>query len=204
MNLLFPEPEALQLLRRLPALAVDLGFGASKSCGLAFHPAAPGESADCVSFGRCVERVAQFVSDHPDCVLIVEAPLSGLFNSNGDPARRAFEVQSKNGKLETRAWYVQAGATMALAAVLLFSKLSSRVPPSHNVHVLEGFLTFKPEKSDQSRDAQDLLDALQGTVPFSPFVVSSAENSPVTNLLAMARLAPADSRCPLVLAVQRS
>jgi hypothetical protein len=62
-------------------MAIDLGFAKGKrSCGLAWK--FPGQAVDGknLRFGECVERVPQLLKGQSKAVLVIEAPLSGLFS----------------------------------------------------------------------------------------------------------------------------
>ncbi len=70
---------------------MDLGFAKreKKSCGLAWQKAPDCELESSRSnFGQCVDEVAQFLAKNSESVLVVEAPLSGLFDSEGNPKPR--------------------------------------------------------------------------------------------------------------------
>jgi hypothetical protein len=93
MELRFPQRDEIREVATLPAMAVDLGFASKKkSCGLAWQVQSETCYPERSDFGRCIEKVAAFLSDNANSVVVVEAPLSGLFNADGNPtARMPFE-----------------------------------------------------------------------------------------------------------------
>jgi hypothetical protein len=192
----------MQDIVNLPVMAVDLGFGAGKTCGLAWQVSGAEPQVEVLTFARCVERVAQFVSDKPRAVLIVEAPLSGLFDSAGNPKGRVpFERASIGGRTTTRYWYVGAGAAVGLGAVFLFSRLSQQmVSESNVVYVVEGFVSFRTQDSSHSADACALLNSFRHQIQESIHDVKpSAPDEHTVNMLSLAGLVPPEERCPTVI-----
>src|SRR3954451_4626544 len=117
MRFRFPSLDQIHELTVVPTMAVDLGFGASKSCGLAWQASIGETRIKQMSFGQCVETVADFISEHADSCLVIEAPLSGLFDPDGNPTgRMPFERTTINGEPKPRYWYVQGGAVVCLSA----------------------------------------------------------------------------------------
>ena len=186
-------------------MAVDLGFGASKSCGLAWQQLPDGEThVRHVNFGRCVETVADFLSDNVDSCLIVEAPLSGLFDSSGNPTGRLpFESAIVDGRTKSRYWYMQGGAVVGLSAMFLLSRVSRLVTPESNtVNLVEGFVSFKTRRSSHTEDALALLESIREPSTVSVYDVrptTSSEQS--VNMLGLVGLVSSEEPCPTVVAV---
>lgn len=113
-------------LRNVFAVAVDLGFAKEKpSCGLAWRAPDQPVKGMKLQFGECVKRVLQLLTDQSKAVLIIEAPLSGLFSADGNPVERGdFEKRQDGGKTN-RYWYSGPGAATCLAAVFFLRELCS-------------------------------------------------------------------------------
>lgn len=106
-----------------PIAAVDLGFGASKTCGIATR-GVDDKPIPLQSFGGCLDHIAKLANGGRIEALIVEAPLSGVFNNIGDPQwREPFERKKTN----RRYWYIQPGSTVCLAAIAFFSRLCEAI-----------------------------------------------------------------------------
>lgn len=165
MNFRFPQREHICEMADKPTMAVDLGFAyKSKSCGLAWKIQDNNErQPENVNFARCIEEVATFLSKHDDSALIVEAPLSGLFDSSGNPkGRTPFERRMIDSQTRTRYWYVGPGAAVSLGAVFLLTRVAPMVSPeSNSVNLFEGFISFTPGPSDHIEDAVALLNGLR-------------------------------------------
>jgi hypothetical protein len=184
--------------------AVDLGFGASKTCGIAIAGMDDAPKPMLKSFGGCVSDIASLVTDGKIDALIVEAPLSGIFNCDGDPQwRQPFEQQLGNDKTERRYWYIQPGSTVCLAAVAFFSRLSKAIPKTDRpVLVFEGFFTFKAKgKSDHCRDAVRLAEAAGDPKVGAYYEVFAPEGGQLLSILSLlgvdksGRAAPAVITC---------
>lgn len=202
MKLLFPQRDEIHTIFSMPVMAVDLGFGANKTCGIAWQVPGSECQAEVLSFGGCAERVAGFISENANAALIVEAPLSGLFDSAGNPKGRIpFEKTSVDGRTVTRYWYVGAGAAVGLGAVFLFTRLSRRVVSEPNtVNVVEGFVSFKTQVSDHSADAHALLNSFRHPTPDKIHDVKpSAPGEQTVNMLSLAGLVPPEEQCPVVI-----
>ena len=186
-------------------MAVDLGFGASKSCGLAWQQLPDGEThVRHVNFGRCVETVADFLSDNVDSCLIVEAPLSGLFDSSGNPTGRLpFESAIVDGRTKSRYWYMQGGAVVGLSAMFLLSRVSRLVTlESNTVNLVEGFVSFKTRRSDDTDDALALLASIRNSRTATVYDVKpTASGERSVNLLSFIGLVSPDEPCPTVVVV---
>jgi hypothetical protein len=205
MNLRFPQRDEFPEAANLPAMAVDLGFASKKkSCGLAWQVLDSIPQTERSDFRRCLEKVAAFLSDNANSVLIVEAPLSGLFGPTGNPkGRTPFEKSCVAGRTSTRYWYVGAGAAVGLGAVFLFSHLSQLVTPETNlVHVVEGFVSFKTRRSNDKEDALALLNGLRRLDATQIYDIEATEGERCVNMLTLAGLAPQEDPCPAVMVVK--
>lgn len=129
-------------LGSLPVLAIDLGFSATKAtCGAAAWPADQTFQAP-MNYSRFLESTCRWiVKNDPAVVLILEAPLSGAFDPDGNPIPRGdFErFHSETNRSSPRHWNIMAGASMALAAIHFCHALSLRIKQEITVHVVEGF-----------------------------------------------------------------
>jgi hypothetical protein len=197
----------MQDVVNLPVMAVDLGFAGrrSKSCGLAWQ-FGPGDETRTkhVSFGCCTEEAAEFLSANTNSALIVEAPLSGLFDAHGNPkGRLPFESSTISGRTAHRYWYVGAGASVGLGAIFLLSRISALVKPKSNVvNLFEGFVSFKTRHSNHEEDALTLLDGLRGASTAELYSVESGgAGDRAVNLLGLSGLVLAEEPCPTVIAV---
>jgi len=153
--------DQLANLRDIPLIAIDMGFsGSKKSCGLAFRKSKGGAvELDNYRFNACVKKAAELISSHKDSVLIIEAPLSASFNSDGNPQSRGdFESKPK-----VRWWSISPGSTMALAAQYFLKDLSQRIPKDARCHLIEGFVTGA-DSGDDADVAAALLDALSSII----------------------------------------
>jgi hypothetical protein len=148
-----------------PAIAVDLGFsGKHETTGisvlLAEREGFP-FAAKCFTFAGAVEQTAQSLKGSSEAALIIEAPLSACFGSNGNPSPRApFELRRHKGKNASRYWYSGAGAATMLAAVFFLRELDcalSEFDHQGEIHIFEGFLSFKTKGTDHAQDASRLL-----------------------------------------------
>jgi hypothetical protein len=145
-------------------IAVDLGFSnRGKSCGIAWRPqsAAPASTlpkAESLRFDECIQRVARLVYEDRKAVLIIEAPLSAVFDVDGNPVGRGdFEKSEvakndrtrggRDGKESPRYWYYGAGASTCLAAIFFLRRLTRQGPPvagkTTEIILFEGFISYK-------------------------------------------------------------
>ena len=206
MKLCFPQPDKMYEHLRQPAMAIDLGFARrdKKSCGLAWQEA-PEEECKIkgMNFGQCVKRTAEFVSKNSSPVLIIEAPLSGLFDCEGNPkGRQSFEKSEDSPS--TRYWYVGAGAAMGLGAVFFFTRLSRRVSQNHSVvSVVEGFVSFKTDTADDKEDAHALLKAFRNPNSDAMYQVKANANEQTVNLLSFAGLCLPEDPCAAVIVAEK-
>jgi len=191
-------------LRTGAVLSVDLGFSnSSKSTGLAYKLPGSAIRQQNVRFGACLTLLAELLLGHSRAVLILEAPLSGLFSENGNPvARGEFErrsLQSKTG----RHWYLGAGAATCLASVFFLRKLESSLKASGRkceVILYEGFLTFKAKRTDHARDARLLLDSFLGLHECSTITVVPEQGQTVVSVLDVVRSGESDQPAPATIA----
>lgn len=206
MLLHFPSKRDLPRLKKLPIVAIDIGFSKRKTCGVAFkEDIQTGLVLSCtVHFGGAIEEVLRLIQNHSEVTCIIEAPLSGLLNSEGNPICRKFEFEKKNSQIRLRPWYTQAGPAVTLATIIFLREVQKHIPKSHALYLIEGFVSFKKEPSSHENDACRLLESF--TKEEKPVVteMSSQKGETPINLLALAGLAPQDAPCPLVLLVNKS
>lgn len=128
---------------------IDIGFAEkSKSCGALFNSNVPEE----MRFADLVHWLQQIIimGSRP-LNLIIEAPLSVSFNSNGNPTGRSIERRDSI----TRYWYVGLGATVMVAATYLLRSVFE-LDTSRNIRLIEGLASFK-QKGLPSSHANDVL-----------------------------------------------
>jgi len=165
----------LDTLRRLPIIAVDMGFSSrTASCGYAFRS---GHSSQTVSgnkkFNECLRAVATQISDCKELLLILEAPLSAAFDQPGNPQPRGeFERAPK-----PRWWSLGAGAAMSLAAMYFLQGIVKTVSAECRCHLIEGFVVGADSGNDADV-AETLISCCAGErecswkSPQSPKLVS--------------------------------
>jgi hypothetical protein len=194
-------------LRDALAVALDLGFAKEKrSCGLAWKNFnQPIEKAS-LQFGECVERVSQLLKSQSKAVLIIEAPLSGLFSSRRNPLERGgFEKRKPGGKAD-RHWYSGAGAATCLAAVFFLRELLSALrrevsdqTGTTEIVLYEGFESFKSAGTDHERDAILLLNSFLGLNECEVISVNVAEGQIVVTVMDVVRGTTSPSLPPAII-----
>lgn len=158
--------------RHVPSvISVDMGFSSSRaSCGVAWKGflAIRQDGAEELTFGGAVEHIVELLrATSGDVVLIVEAPLSGAFNSEGSPVPRGdFErFDSQTGTRNPRYWFAGAGAATALAAAYFMETLARQATnfrPESSLKVVEGFASrYAAEPPTHQQVARALLEGWQ-------------------------------------------
>lgn len=146
-----------------PLIVVDLGFSAANpSCGFR----APGEGpALSLQFGEMCLAVCQQLAECRGAVLVLEAPLSGCYQANGNPIRRGDFEGGHDGQ-PAKYWYCNAGAMVALAAQRLLSRLAAE-PQLENQEVLlaEAFLTREVPLTGHDAVAQAIYEHFHAVAP---------------------------------------
>ncbi len=134
---------------RMPLLGIDLGYSAkTKSCGLARSGS---KDLHALGFGECIDYTAFLIREHGPHVLILEAVLSTYHRSDGNPDIRGdFE--------KGRGWYHGPGVTTYAAALRFLEQLDKKLPPKYKIPIVEGFLSYKPARTDHTEDARRLVD----------------------------------------------
>src|SRR5579871_2867701 len=105
-------------------ISVDLGFSeTAASCGLTWRGC---KTPHGLPFGACVRRVVELVDKADSVALVLEAPLSATFTTEGNPVARDYGATRSNGRsMESgRGWYYGPGAIVALAAVFFLRGLA--------------------------------------------------------------------------------
>ena len=142
---------------------VDIGFAGSgkKSTGLLM----PGDTtATNLTWADACEKIRKRIEVRRTPInVMIEAPLSISFDSNGNPVGRTFE---KKG-LKARYWYLQGGAVVMFASMLLLQRIAESNGPI--VRLFEAFVSFKLEKTDHAADACLMRDWLLGSVDAETF-----------------------------------
>jgi len=141
-------------------LAVDIGFAGSRkrSCGLASnnkdHPSLH------LTFENAVQAVANLLRNVKAATLILESPLSYVFDARGNPAGRlAVERIAPNAP---RYWYFGAGAVTSLAAAFFLRRLIELAPRtlsarSLRVTIFEGFVSYYADGRIGHREVAERL-----------------------------------------------
>lgn len=137
-----------QSLKRLPIIAVDIGYSAkAASCGVAWTGH---ETPLRLQFGKAIARVAELCVTFERPVLVVEAALSTFHRKNGNPdIRGQFEVG--------RGWYWGPGAVSVIAAARLLRELASLLPKSKRILLGEAFLSNKSDRTKHEADAAQIV-----------------------------------------------
>lgn len=135
-------------------LFIDVGFSSKgRSCGVLC-----GERAVKLTFAEtCNRLVAAGTQVGGRLNLLIEAPLSVAFSFAGNPVGRSVErVGSQH-----RYWYEGLGCVVMTSALYLLRALhDSR--PLRDVHLFEGFVSFKPKGQGSSHCGD--VDALRSVV----------------------------------------
>ena len=198
-------------LRDLFVLAIDLGFAKEKrSCGLAWRFPDRDVKGTKLRFGECVDQVFQLLKRQSKAVLIIEAPLPGLFSANGNPLERGdFEKRQPGGKTD-RYWYSGPGAATCLAAVFFLRKLYSKLreeksddTDTKEIVLYEGFESFKSAGTDHVQDAKLLLNSFLGRNECEMMAVNVAAEQAVITVMDVVRNAIPKSEPPAVIIPKR-
>ncbi len=157
---------------------VDIGYSnGQNSCGVLTI-----ENDRCslqdITFSQLQQLFKDFYSGNKNTKtgLVLEAPLSILFDEKGNPLGRVFEKEeetiSKDGKEKiliksTRYWYYGAGATVTLGALEFLNRVID-ILINNNIYLFEGFVSFKKESEKEERkkekhfyDAKLLFDGIE-------------------------------------------
>ena len=136
---------------------VDIGFSQGRrSCGIAIDDSKPRD----VRYGDLVSEIAREIAKGSSPLnLLIEAPLSVAFKADGNPTGRRIEKKNR----DTRYWYVGAGAAVLLATTHLLRRLYD-MPPSREIRLFEGFVSFKPRgaRSSHADDVSNLRSVAWG------------------------------------------
>jgi hypothetical protein len=133
--------------RRLPIIAVDIGYSAKvPSCGIAWTGR---ERPICLQFGKAIGRVAELCVTFEQPVLVIEAALSTFHRQSGNPdIRGRFEVG--------RGWYWGPGAVSTIAAARFLRELARLLPIGKRILLGEAFLSNKSDRTRHEADAAQI------------------------------------------------
>jgi hypothetical protein len=141
-------------------LAVDIGFASSRtrSCGLASNIS--DHSSLRLTFENAVQSVADLLRKVKAATLILESPLSYVFDAHGNPIGR-LSVE-RIGSNTPRYWYLGAGAVTSFAAVFFLRRLVELVPRvlssrSLRLTIFEGFVSYYVEGRIGHREVAERL-----------------------------------------------
>ncbi len=147
-------------------IILDIGFSnKSKSCGLLINLESPVE----VQFCDAKERIVRFISTSKQPVnLMIEAPLSVVFDENGNPKGRSIDKQGN----KNRPWYVGPGCSVMVAALYLMKALTE-LEINTDIRLFEGFVSFKEKekRSDHSKDVLLLREVVEDPNYFSDSII---------------------------------
>jgi hypothetical protein len=133
---------------------VDVGFSQNKSCGIL----EPNGRLDCFSFADAKNLLADLASvgDAP-LNLVLEAPLSACFSSDGNPVGRSIERRGQ----QTRYWHTGIACSVFISAAYMLRAVLER-NGQRDVRLFEGFVSFKEKgvKSDHRLDVGRLRDVV--------------------------------------------
>ena len=189
-------------------VAIDLGFSKAKnSCGVAWRRGSEATQTDRFRFGGCVKHVANLLTPHRRAVLIVEAPLSGLFTIDGDPMERGeFEkTDPDRARFTPRYWYYGSGGAMCLAAIFFLRELNAEVrrlaagEDVIEIVLYEGFVSFKTQQTEHDSDAQLLLHCFVGTHPPGFVELKASDGQTLVTLSDVVDVENASSKAPAII-----
>ena len=165
----------------LPLLGIDLGYSAkNKSCGVA---RSGNFDAVALGFGECIEYVSRLVREGGPHVLILEAVLSTYHGPDGNPAiRGVFE--------KGRGWYHGPGVTTYAAALRFLDEIDRQLPAGQVLPLVEGFLSYKPTRTNHVDDAQRLVDEFSSAERFLPSVGSEPISTKIDGVPEIRRFNP--------------
>lgn len=141
---------------------VDLGFarGPRQSTAVLDHDS---DTVQELTFARACDEVIRIIRGETrrQVMLLLEAPLSGLYE-DGNPAPRGdFEKEGN----KTRYWYAGLACGVAMAAVEMVSRIARHpglADEPREVRLVEGFVSFgSGALSDHAKDARNLRDAVK-------------------------------------------
>ena len=149
------------------AILVDLCFGSQKSAGVHMVRYPEREPVpiriknrpnDCqVQFGELDNIIKEAINSEPDgteFLLVLEAPLCGLFE-DGNPIPRAADSLTSLPSVDAMPWHMSAGATMHLSAMILLDRLEEQLKEIRSrdsvvtIQLAEGFVSFKGKKQPE-------------------------------------------------------
>ena len=139
---------------------VDMGFAReARSCGLLIGNDSDTNNPDAeeLTFSDLLSRISTLTSQSSrrQLNLLIEAPLSVAFDAHGNPTGRTVERRGSR----TRYWYVGLGCTVLVATTYLLRHVVD-VGTRREVHLFEGFVSFKPKgvRSSHSGDVKRLRE----------------------------------------------
>jgi hypothetical protein len=138
----------------------DVGFSNNgKTCGLVFGDGNP----ECFHYGDAKRRIVEYLGKSKvPTKLVIEAPLSICFDERGNPKGRKIEREGS----ETRYWHVGPGCSVMVAAGYLVREMHDAELKAP-VHLFEGFVTFKSEKTTHPEDVNRLRNAVRNQLSSS-------------------------------------
>ena len=149
---------------------LDVGFSNQKrTCGLIIGNDPP----MCVRFSDAVQLILKGISESKEEInLLIEAPLSVCFSSDGNPKGRA--IENCNG--QTRYWYVGLGCSVMVAATYVIREIQDAAPRIP-INLFEGFVSYKEKgkKSDHALDVRLLKEVVQQPNHFRDSIIAVEE-----------------------------
>lgn len=120
------------------------------------------EKPETLDFAGSKKKIKEWVAQQPVTNLVIEAPLSAAFRSDGQPIGREGE---KDDSGQARYWYMGAGAGVMLATLYLLRDLQADSSAGkHEVRLFEGLVSFKTggKNSDHAADVTALRNVVKG------------------------------------------
>lgn len=135
---------------------------------------------------RLVERAENPIN------IMIEAPLSIAFASDGNPTLRAFERQGES----KRYWYMQGGLVTLFAASILLHQLAM-LP--QKVFLYEAIISFKRSRTDHAADASLMASTIADHQ--APLAAHQLKSAPTDELVSSTFHAGLDFGIPPVFSI---
>lgn len=178
-------------------LIFDIGFSnRQKSCSLLFNDKKP----DVYQYYEAITEVQKIIQNYENMNLVIEAPLSVMFDNKGNPKGRSVDKVGNR----IRYWYFGPGSTVLLATTYFLRRIKDSNPTA-NIKLFEGFVSFKDreKKSDHLRDVKLLKKVIMSPNPLqyckSPSELKLADDDVLESA---SKVAGMDFGIPPVISIQ--
>jgi len=128
-----------------------------------------------MEFGDATRRIIDHVKHASSTTnLVIEAPLSVCFNKDGNPTGRLIEKETREGKTQTRYWFMGPGCPVMVAAMYLIRHICESSPTSQ-VRLFEGFVSYKDPKvkTDHRADVELLREVVKDPKHFAGCIINA-------------------------------